>query len=263
MQDYTGKTVWITGASSGIGEALAHAFAQRGARLILSARRAERLQRVAAACGAKDVHVVPMDLGETAALAEQAQAVEAQLGPVDVMVHNAGVGQRASVLETVLDVERQMMETNYLGPVALTKALLPSMVARGTGTFVVVSSVLGLMSVKHRAGYCASKHALHGYFNALRAELQDRGIRVLLVCPGHVNTEFSLHALEADGRAHGVVDDGQKSGLTPAYCAERTLRALDRDKAEIYVAKWESAAVYANRFVPGLLRSVTARLKAR
>ncbi len=263
QQSYAGKTVWITGASSGIGEALAHAFAQRGARLVLSARREARLQQVAAACGGKGVQVVPLDLSDAASLAARASEVEARVGAIDVMVHNAGVGQRASVLDTSFEVERQMMETNYLGPVALTKALLPSMVARNAGTFLVVSSVLGLMSVKHRAGYCASKHALHGYFNGLRAELSEQGIRVLLVCPGHVNTEFSLHALEADGRAHGVVDAGQESGLTPVHCAQKTMQALDRGKAEIYVTKWESAAVYANRFAPALLRRVTAHLKAR
>lgn len=262
-QDYAGKTVWITGASSGLGEALAHSFAKRGARLVLSARREARLHEVAKACGASDVHVVPLDMTDFGAMPQHAQDVIKRVGPIDVMVHNAGVGQRASVLETSFEVERQMLETNYLGPVALTKAVLPSMLTQGSGSFVVISSVLGLMSVKHRAGYCASKHALHGYFNGLRAELSAQGIRVLLVCPGHIHSEFSLHALEADGKAHGVVDPGSSRGLTPTYCADKTLRALDRGEDEIYVTQWESAAVYANRYVPTLLRRVTSRLKAR
>ncbi|MFT3925180.1 MAG: SDR family oxidoreductase [Myxococcales bacterium] len=265
MLDYAGKTVWITGASSGIGEALARAFAKRGAKLLLSARRVDRLEQVARACApdAGEVQVLPLDMADFAGLPDKAREAARLIGPIDVMVHNAGVGQRGSVLETTFEVERRMLETNYLGPVALTKALLPEMVARGQGTFVVMSSVLGLMSVKHRAGYSASKHALHGYFNGLRAELTEKGIHVLLVCPGHVNTEFSLHAMEADGRAHGVVDAGQENGLTPADCAARTLAALDRDKHEIYVAKWESLGVYLNRYAPGLLRSALARAKAR
>jgi dehydrogenase/reductase SDR family protein 7B len=263
MLDFRGKTVWITGASSGIGEALAHGFARRGARLVLSARRRDRLEQVARATGAADVEVLPLDVSDLASLAPAAQGVLERCGGVDVMIHNAGVGQRASVMETSFEVERKMLETNFLGPVALTKALLPSMVQRGDGTFVVMSSVLGLMSVKHRAGYCASKHALHGYFNGLRAELSQQGIRVLLVCPGHVSSEFSLHALEADGRAHGTQDEGQASGLAPSVLSDRTLSALDRGEQEIYVAKWESLAVYLQRFAPGLLRSVLPRLKAR
>jgi len=266
MSDYAGKTVWITGASSGIGEALALAFAARGAALLLSARRVERLERVAEACraGASKVEILPFDVADSAVALEKArEAMERMGGPIDVMVHNAGVGQRGSVLDTSFEVERRMLETNYLGPVALTKAVLPAMVARGEGTFVVISSVLGLMSVKHRAGYSASKHALHGYFNGLRAELTERGIKVLLVCPGHVNTEFSLHAFEADGKAHGVVDPGQEKGLTAAVCAARTMAALERGKHEIYVAKWESLGVYLNRFTPGLLRGAMARAKAR
>jgi dehydrogenase/reductase SDR family protein 7B len=273
MRDYAGKTVWITGASSGIGEALAHDFAKRGAKLLLSARRADRLEQVAERCrsapsGARaqsdqDTQILTLDMADPESLPGKVEQALQRFGPIDVMVHNAGVGQRGSVLETTFEVERQMLETNYLGPVALTKALLPSMVARKQGTFVVISSVLGLMSVKNRAGYCASKHALHGYFNGLRAELSGHGIKVLLVCPGHVKTEFSLHALEADGKAHGVVDAGQEQGLTPAACSARTLAALDRGKDEIYVAKWESVGVYLNRYAPGLLRGAMARAKPR
>ncbi len=268
MRDYAGKTVWITGASSGIGAALAHSFALRGAKLILSARRVERLEQVAQHCtglpgASPEVHILPLDLADLGSLEAKANEVLTRHGAVDVMVHNAGVGQRGSVLETSFEVERRMLDTNYLGPVALTKALLPSMVAKKRGTFVVISSVLGLISVKHRAGYAASKHALHGYFNGLRAELGEHGVEVLMVCPGHVNTEFSLHALRADGRAHGAVDEGQQKGLTPATCAERTMAALDRGKQEIYVAKYETLGVYLNRYAPGLLRSALARAKPR
>jgi short-subunit dehydrogenase len=263
MLDYRGKTVWITGASSGIGAALAQAFARRGARLLLSARRSERLAQVAASCTGADVQLLPFDVAALDSLPSKVDAALSLTGGIDVMVHNAGIGQRSSVRETAFEVERKLLDTNYLGPVALTKALLPSMLARGGGRLVVVSSVLGVMSVKQRAAYCASKHALHGYFNALRAELSADGISVLLVCPGHVNTEFSLHALEADGRAHGVVDAGQKQGITAEHCAERTLRALDAGKQEIYVAKYETLGVYLNRLAPGLLRRGLARARTR
>src|SRR5690606_36745924 len=157
----------------------------------------------AQACGRAQVEPFPLDLGDLSSLPEKAEEAQARMGPIDIMVHSAGVGQRGSVLDTRFEVEQRLMEVNYHAPVALTQALLPNMLSRGGGHFVVMSSVLGLMSVKNRAGYCASKHALHGFFNGLRAEHQKDGISVLLVCPGHVNTEFSLQALESDGRAHG------------------------------------------------------------
>ena len=263
MRDFAGKTVWITGASSGIGEALAYAFGARGARLVLSGRRTERLETVAKSAGARDTFVVPLDLGALDTLPGKVNEVLELAGGVDVMVHNAGVGQRSSVVETDFAVDRRMMEVNYLGPVALTKALLPSMLAQGRGQFVVLSSVLGVMSAKRRSGYAASKHALHGYFNALRAELSGEGIGVLLVCPGHVHTEFSQQALEGDGSRHGVTDKSSASGLSAGETAQRILRALERGKQEAYVAKWENLAVYLNRFAPALMRRAIARVDMR
>jgi dehydrogenase/reductase SDR family member 7B len=263
MTQLTGKTVWITGASSGLGEALAHRFAREGARLLLSARRADRLSAVARATNAREAEILPLDLGDFAALPEKVDAALARMGHIDVMVHNAGVGQRALVTESSFAVDRQLMDVNFLGPVALTKALLPSMLAAGGGSFVVISSVLGLMSVKRRATYCASKHALHGYFNALRAELDEQKLRVLIVCPGHIDSEFSQQALQADGSAHGIDESNSRTGLSPAACADQTVRALLRGQAEIYPAKWETLGVYLNRLSPSLMRSVAARMRAR
>jgi short-subunit dehydrogenase len=263
MRDYTGKTVWITGASSGIGEALAYAFGQRGARLILSARRADRLTQVAKASGARETQIVPLDLAQLDTLPALAERVMREIGRLDIMVHNAGVGQRSLVLETDFEVDRRMMETNYLGPVALTKAVLPFMLQQRHGQFVVLSSVLGVMSTPRRSGYCASKHALHGYFNGLRAELARDGISVLMVCPGRVHTEFSQQAFEGDGSRHGVTDVSSQKGLSAGEVAYRTLRALERGEDEILVAKWESLAVYLNRFAPSLVRRAIARINMR
>ena len=260
-RDYTGKTVWITGASSGIGEALAYAFGERGARLVLSARRAERLMQVAKASGARETHVVPLDLSALDTLPAIAERVVSEIGSVDIMIHNAGVGQRSLVLDTDFEVDRRMMDTNYLGPVALTKALLPSMLRQQRGQIVVLSSVLGVLSAKRRSGYAASKHALHGYFNSLRAELSAQGISVLMVCPGHVHTEFSEQALEGDGSRHGVTDKSSEKGLSAGEVAHRTLCALERGKDEVLIAKWESLAVYLNRLAPSLVRRAIARLR--
>jgi dehydrogenase/reductase SDR family protein 7B len=263
MIDYRGKTVWITGASSGIGEALALAFAARGARLVLSARRAERLKALAERCAPAEVHVVPLDMSDVASLPRHAQEVTARVGAIDVMVHNAGVGQRSLAADTSVEVDRQMMETNYLGPVALSKALLPAMLARKAGTFVVMSSVLGVFGAPRRSGYAASKHALHGFFDSLRAELAGDDIRVLLVCPGRVRTEFSEAALEGDGSRHGKMDETSSKGLDAAQVAARTLRALDRGEHEVVVARWEKLPVLLKRASPALLRTALSRARTR
>jgi short-subunit dehydrogenase len=263
MRDYKGQTVWITGASSGIGEALAYALGERGARLVLSGRRTERLTQVAKCSGARETHVVPLDLAALDTLPAIAERVVSEIGNVDIMVHNAGVGQRSLVLETDFQVDRRMMETNYLGPVALTKALLPSMLRQKRGQFVVLSSVLGVMSMPRRSGYCASKHALHGYFNSLRAELAREGISVLMVCPGRVHTEFSEQAFEGDGSRHGVSDESSQKGLSAGEVAYRTLAALERGDEEVLIAKWESLAVYLNRWAPSLMRRALARVGMR
>jgi len=194
-------------------------------------------------------------------LAAATEALVQRRGGIDVMVHNAGVGQRSSVVDTRFEVDRRLIETNYLGPVAITKALLPSMLARGAGQFVVMSSVLGLIGAKRRSGYAASKHALHGFFNAMRAELHEQGIRVLMVCPGRVATEFSVAALEGDGNTHGLSDPSSMRGVSAEDCARQTLAALDAHRQEVVVAKWEGAAVTLGRLSPALLR--VALRKAR
>lgn len=260
MIELHGKTVWITGASSGIGEALAYRLAARGAKLVLSARREDRLRAVAARCNT-EVEVLPLDLSAVDTLAATTEALVQRSGGIDVMVHNAGVGQRATVVDTKFEVDRALIETNYLAPVAITKALLPSMLARGSGHFVVMSSVLGLIGAKRRSGYAASKHALHGFFNAMRAELQDQGISVLLVCPGRVATEFSIAAFEGDGTSHGLTDPSSMRGVSADECAEQTLRALDANKSEVVVAKWEGAAVVLGRLSPALLRVALRKAK--
>src|SRR5437762_6350354 len=179
---FRGKVVWITGASSGIGEALARRFASAGARLILSSRREDELNRVARLCaGAASISVLPLDLSKPDSMPDAVQWVIARAGAVDVMVHNAAVGQRSFAADTDYGIDELIMRTNYLGPVALTKAILPAMRARRQGQFIVVSSVLGKFGLPGRSAYCASKHALHGFFDTMRAELWNDGIHVMLV----------------------------------------------------------------------------------
>jgi short-subunit dehydrogenase len=255
---FTEKTVWITGASSGLGEALAQRFAAAGSRLILSARREDELKRVAALCGpAPSVSILPLDMSKPDRMGEAAYHALSICGHIDVMVHNAAVGQRAFASETAYEVDDHLMRTNYLGPVALTKALLPSMRQRRQGQFIVITSVLGKIGLPGRSGYCASKHALHGFFDTLRAEVSNDGVGVLLVLPGWVRTNVSLNALTADGTPHGKMDPRTARGMTPEECADRIVAAAASGKQEIHPVRIkERLALEVHRFAPALFRRI-------
>jgi short-subunit dehydrogenase len=252
------RVVWITGATSGIGEQLAHAFHAEGARLVLSARRADALARVAEACGAPDrARAVALDLSEHASLEERVAAARECFGPCDVLVHNAGVSQRATALETDWVVDKHLIDVNYLGPVVLTKVVLPEMVQRGAGHIVVVSSVAGKMGVPGRSGYSGSKFALQGFFEALRAEVGSAGVKVTLVFPGYVHTELSVNALTGDGSPQGRMDSLTAGGFTPEDCARRIVDATHRGRREVVIAgPRERLAVYLQRFAPWLLARI-------
>ena len=253
---FENKVVWITGASSGIGEALAKRFASAGSRLILSSRREEELVRVAGLCPeAPSVFVLPLDLAKPESLADAAHSVLAREKAVDVMVHNGAVSQRSFAADTRYDVDELLLRTNYLGPVALTKALLPSMRARRQGHFIVMSSVLGKFGLPGRSSYCASKHALHGFFDTVRAEVWQDNIQVTLVLPGWVRTNISINALTASGAPQRKMDSGTASGFTPEFCAERIVAAAEAGKPEINVVRLqENFALHASRFAPGFFR---------
>ncbi len=250
---FDGKVVWITGASSGIGEALAHSFARARARLILSARSVEKLHEVAAAMPTGDVRVLPLDLSINDALPAKADEARSLFGRVDILVNNGGVSQRSFAMDTPLETTRYLMEVNFFGAVTLTHRLLPAMQEQGGGHVVVISSVMGKFGARRRSSYAASKHALHGYFDALRAEVWQGGIRVTLVCPGYVRTNISCNAFEAGGKPHGRMDPGQDKGMTPAACAAKILTAVARGRDEITIGGRETWGVVAKRFLPGLL----------
>ena len=257
-----GRLVWVTGASSGIGEAVARAAAAQGARVILSARRGDRLEEVRASCPRSDEHVaLPLDLGDEASVLEAAERVIEEIGVPDLVIHNGGVSQRSLVKDTDLSVMRRVMEVNYFGTVGLTMALLPAMRARGSGRFVVVSSLTGKFGTPLRSGYAASKHALHGFFDSLRAEVWGDGVGVTLVCPGFVRTQVSVNALTGDGAAQGTMDAATEKGLAPEVVAARILRAAEQEKDEILIAGREGFAVWLKRFVPRLFNRMIRKAK--
>ena len=258
---WNNQIVWVTGASSGIGKACAEAWARRGATVVLSSRKQAALEDVAAPLrdAGGDVHVVTLDLADSASLPNVAARVESEVGPVDVMVHCGGISQRSTVLETALEVDRRVMEVDYFGTLALTKALLPHFVERQTGQFVVVTSLMGLFSSPLRSGYCGAKHALHGFFESLRAEHHDDGIGVTMVCPGFIHTNISMNAVVGDGSQQGTMDAKTGAGLTPEACAARMIRAVERRKPEVLIGRFEIVGAYLKRFVPGLMRRIVRK----
>jgi len=255
------RRVWITGASSGIGEALAGAFHEAGAKLILSARREEELRRVQAACGGEpNARVLPLDVTEAQSLQEKTREALAMFGGVDVMVLNAGITQRSRTRETDESVYRRLMEVNFFGPEALARAVLPAMLAQKSGHMVVISSVAGKIGVPMRSGYSATKFALHGFFEALRAEEERNGVHVTMVCPGYIQTSISLAALRGDGRRHAKMDSEIARGMPVEECARQILRGVARKKKEIVVAAArEKTLVYIKRFFPDLLARMIGR----
>lgn len=255
------QVVWITGASSGIGEALALAWAAKGARLVLSARRVDELERVRASLARPDEHLVlPLDTAKPDGFAAAVESVKQRYGRLDVLVNNAGVTQRSRVMDTSMEVDRRIMEVDFFGVIGLTRAVLPWMKGQGAGQLVIISSLVGELPTPKRAGYSAAKHALHGWFEALRAE-EYPWLKILMVMPGFVRTQVSINALEGDGRAHGQMDDYQAAGMAPAVCAERILQAVQRGNASVIIAGRERAGVYLKRLFPGLYRSVIRRVK--
>jgi short-subunit dehydrogenase len=263
LVSFEDKVVWITGASGGIGEALALHLSTLGARLILSARREQKLLKVQTDCANPDNHfVLPLDLTHPGTLPDAARWVLDSCGHVDIMVHNAGISQRSLVVDTFPEVDRRILETNFFGPVALTKAILPSMLARQSGHLAVITSLVGKFGTPVRSAYAASKHALHGFFDSLRAELWQQGIRVTLVCPGFIRTELPLHALTGDGTPQGKMDRAQLAGYPVDRCASKIAQAIARGKEEVLIGGKETYAVYLKRFFPSVFSRIirTARV---
>lgn len=254
------KVVWITGASSGIGEALTYALSERGAKLILSSRRKEVLEEVKAnSSGDSEIHIVPLDLTETETLSQIADQTLDIYGHIDYLFNNGGISQRAKAVDMKMEVLRKVMEINFFGSVALTKKVLPSMIERKSGHIVVTSSVMGKFGTRLRSGYAASKHALHGYFDCLRQEVYEHGINISLVCPGFIKTDITKSMLQADGSKYGEMGKGQQHGMPVEKFVQKLLPKIAKGKEEIYIGGKEIAGVYLKRFAPTLLNKVLRR----
>lgn len=260
--DLRDAVVVITGASSGLGKECAKVFHAAGARLVLCGRDASRLQQVVQELTTKSAQtpsktytpkMVVFDLADTQAVGRAAEEILACYGQVDVLINNAGISFRGSIVGTQLSVQRDVMETNYFGPVALTQALLPSMIQRRSGHIVVISSVQGKMAIPCRSAYAASKHATQAYFDCLRAEIDQYGIPVTVISPGYIRTNLSINAVTGDGTKHGVLDKTTAAGWDPKDVAQSVFRAISLKSKDVVLAgPVPTLAIYLRTLCPAL-----------
>ncbi|CAO1370739.1 unnamed protein product [Diamesa tonsa] len=251
-----GKVVLITGASSGLGEALAHVFYIAGCKVVLAARRTDELERVK-----KDLlqshstvttHppiVLSLDLTELNDLPGKVKQILDIHGHIDILINNGGVSVRSDVVSTQIDVDIKIMLVNYFGTAALTKAVLPSMIARKEGRIVCISSVQGKFAIPQRSAYSASKHALQAFCDSLRAEMDEHNVKVTLVSPGYINTPLSMNALTGNGSTYGKVDPATAAGVDPLKLSEQILESVLSDKKDVVSASFTAYAAIWIRFL--------------
>ena len=243
--------VWITGASSGIGEALAYNYSAKGAKLIISARNRDELFRVKMACkNPALVHVLSFDLENTEMLPQKAADAIRIFGRIDLLINSGGISQRSLAIDTTLATEERLMRINFWGTVALSKAVLPTMIAQGGGHIICISSLVGKFGTHLRSAYSASKHALHGYFDSLRSEVYDKNVHITIACPGYIKTNVTINALTADGTPQGTMDEAQANGMSPEACAAEIVKAIEQKKEEVYIGGKEVKGVLFKRLLP-------------
>jgi short-subunit dehydrogenase len=256
MNEFKDRVVWITGASSGIGEALVKALAKSGAKLILSARRLTELERVKNSCSKNDhIRILPFDLKATDEFKSIVTEAISFWGHIDIMIMNGGIAQRSLAKYTTLEVDREIMEVDYFSCVALSKLITPHFTERNSGQLVVVSSVMGFIGTPFRSGYAAAKHALHGYFDSLRAELwkKSKGVYVTLIAPGWVRTNITYNALNGDGSKLNSMDNATAKGIDPDIFVIKMLRAIRKKKNTAVIGgPKEVFAVLVQRYFPDL-----------
>lgn len=263
--DFNNKIVWITGASNGIGKQLALDLSRRNCKLILSSRNREKLEEVKTEClkHCPFVEVIPLDLTQYLNLQPKAELAVKAFGKVDVLINCGGISQRSLIIDTDITVDKKLMEVDYLGTVAVSKAILPHFVKNRSGVFVVVSSVMGMFGSPYRSGYSAAKHALHGFFDVLRMEHEKDGIQVTIICPGFVNTDVTRNAVTGKGGRYGQQDEKTEHGLEVGVFTKKMIHAIEKEKFEAYIGRKEALAVFLKRFFPKLLHKIVLRSKVR
>ena len=264
MASLDNKVVWITGASSGIGEGIVKNLASQNVKLILSSRRAEVLEKVKAACPNPDnIRILTIDLAQPDTLEAKTKEALSFFGRVDIVIHSGGISQRAFAMDTDIEVHRRLMEVNYFSTIIITKALLPSMIENGFGYIVAISSLVGKFGSPYRSGYSASKHALHGYYDSLRAEIWKQGIHVTIATPGFIKTNVSVNALTEHGEKLNSMDQGQENGMSAEECGRQIVRAIVKEKEEVRIGGKETFGILIKRFLPGVFSRMIRKMNVR
>jgi short-subunit dehydrogenase len=262
MSFFRNKVVWVTGASSGLGEALALELAKEKSRIVISARRQNELERVKMECtkylSPENIYVLPMDVAAITDADAEVKKITDQFGRIDVLINNAGIAQRSLAYNTRQEVERKIMEVNFWGAVLLTKAVLNEMRRHKAGNVAVISSVMGKFGYPGTSMYSASKHALAGYFESLRFEEMQNNIRIHLIYPGYIRTQVSFNAINEKGEKHGRMDPGQNSGMSPGSAARKVLEAIRKNKCETFFGGKEMLAIPLRKYFPSLFYKVIA-----
>jgi short-subunit dehydrogenase len=264
-QDFSEKVVWITGASSGIGEALSYLFRNRGAKVVISSNEEDELLSVKHNCPGHEhnVLVLPLDLTEFDSFDKKVDEVVRHFGKIDILVNNGGISHRSAVKDTSLEVLRKVMGVDFTGHAALTRAVLPHMLGRRAGHIVVTSSLAGKMSFPTRAAYCAAKHALQGFFNALRAEIWRDNITVTLICPAGVRTRIGYSSLTGDGGKYGKTDRHIEAGLTPEVCAALIVKAITQERREVWLGNFSQRfPAHIAQYLPSVYAWLINHLKS-
>ena len=262
---FKGKTVWIIGASSGIGKALSVDFAKLKAKLILSSRNVDELELVKKNCLEYTEHcsVIPMDLEDNSNYNPLVTEVIKKYNSIDYLIVNGGISQRSLIRETPLKIDRRLMEINYFGNIAITKAVLPEMIRQRSGHIIVVSSIVGKFGYPLRSAYSASKHALHGFYETLRAEHKKDNIKVTIAIPGRVQTNISYNALKKDGSQHQQLDDGQANGISVESCSRQIIKAIKKGRKEVLIGGKEIFMVWIRKYVPFLFYNIANKIESK
>lgn len=259
------KTVWIIGASSGIGKTLSMDMAKLQANLVLSSRNVEELEKVREVClqHTKHCSVIPLDLEENTDYSSIVKEITQKFNTIDYLIINGGISQRSLAFETPLCIDRRLMEINYFGNISITKAALPYMMDQKSGHIIVVSSIIGKFGFPLRSAYSASKHALHGFYETLRAEQKNNNIKVTIVIPGRVKTNISYNAILKNGSQHKQLDDGQAQGISVESCSKQIIKAIKKNKKEVLIGGKELTMVWIRRFLPFLFYSFVNKIRPK
>jgi short-subunit dehydrogenase len=257
------KLCWITGASSGIGKELSLLLAKEGARLILSGSNVDLLNSVRDECIMHTNYctVIPFDLSNPLEVEKVANQTAAKHESIYLLINNGGISHRSLAMETPLSIDRRIMEVDYFSHVAITKAVIPKMVSAGEGHIAVTSSLAGKFGLHKRSAYSAAKHALQGFFETLRIELQPNNISVTIVYPGYINTPISIRAIDAKGNPTGKMDNAQLNGIPAKDCAIKYLKAIKRKQPNVIIAGKEKVMVFLKRFFPRIFFKLILRIR--